>query len=234
MSSPSIPSAPLLARTRFQASCRFSRVRAARSSPAPHSPRHEAGGALHRRPGQKRLHRSLLRKALLAQASDALRPASSRSANAPPRSVLRSRPRRSLLRPRLTSRAGSTPSPFQAQGEISLGKNALLHRTTAGSTPLPIGHKSFAVHCPLALVGRAFYPVLVHQPGASLHASSPHSVALIQSRLASFAMTSSRWDSHPQECAHAGRRKERPPRDGLSQMEMSCDQAIEAALRDVR
>ncbi len=32
---------------------------------------------------------------------------------------------------------------------------------------------------PLALVSR-LYPVLVHQPAASLHASSPHSVALMQ------------------------------------------------------
>src|SRR5271156_6911784 len=131
------------------------------------------------------------------------------ASNTLPRSVLRRQSCRRLLRPLLTSRAGSSPSPFQAQGEISPGKNALLHRTTAGSTPLPLGHKSFAVHCPLALVGSAFYPVLVHQPAASLHASSPHSVALMPLRFASFAMTSSRWDSHPQECAHAGRTKKK-------------------------
>src|SRR5208337_2274777 len=78
-----------------------------------------------------------------------------------------------LLRPRLTSRSGSTPLPFQDQGEISPGKNALLHCTTAGSTPPNLGHKSFAVLCPLALFGIAFYPVLVHRPTASIHAS-PH------------------------------------------------------------
>ena len=39
-----------------------------------------------------------------------------------------------LLRPLLTSRSGSQPSPFQARGEISPGKNAILHRTTAAST----------------------------------------------------------------------------------------------------
>src|SRR5512133_3901483 len=40
------------------------------------------------------------------------------------------------LRPRLTSRSDVfAPSPFQAQGEISLGKNVFLRRTTAGSTP---------------------------------------------------------------------------------------------------
>jgi len=39
-----------------------------------------------------------------------------------------------LLRPLLTSRSGSTPLPFQARGEISPGKNAILHRTTAAFT----------------------------------------------------------------------------------------------------
>jgi len=40
-----------------------------------------------------------------------------------------------LLRPLLTSRSGSSPSPFQAQGEISPGKNAILRHTVAASTP---------------------------------------------------------------------------------------------------
>jgi hypothetical protein len=118
-------------------------------------------------------------------------------------------PSHRLLRPRLTSRSGSTPLPFQAQGEISPGKNALLHCTTAGSTPLPLDHESFAVIGPLALVGNAFYPVLVHRPAASLHASSPHSVALMQLRFASLVVINSRWDLHPQECAHAGRTNEK-------------------------
>src|SRR6266542_4025544 len=96
---------------------------------------------------------------------------------------------------------------FQAQGEISPGKNALLHCTTAGSTPLPLDHESFAAIGPLALVGNAFYPVLVHRPAASLHASSPHSVTLMQLRFASLVVINSRWDLHPQECAHAGRTK---------------------------
>ena len=120
-------------------------------------------------------------------------------------------PSHRLLRPLLTSRSGSTPSPFRAQGEISPGKNALLHCTTAGSTPLPLDHESFAVSCPLALVGTAFYPVLVHRPAASLHASSPQSVTLMQLRFASLAVINLRWDFHPQECAHAGRTKKRAP-----------------------
>src|SRR6266702_7208309 len=80
------------------------------------------------------------------------------ASNTPSRSALRLRGGFAafppLLRPRLTSRSGSTPSPFQAQGEISPGKNALLHCTAAGSTPLPIDHESFAAIGPLALVGR--------------------------------------------------------------------------------
>src|ERR1039457_2115198 len=127
----------------------------------------------------------------------------------PPRSALHS-PCDKLIRPLLTSRSGSTPSPFQAQGEISPGKNALLHCTTAGFTPPTLGHKSFAARCPLALVGTAFYPVLVHRPPASLHASSPHSVALMQLRFTSLTVTNSRWDFHPQECAHAGRTTKPP------------------------
>ncbi|WP_218194564.1 hypothetical protein, partial [Pseudomonas sp. ACN8] len=39
----------------------------------------------------------------------------------------------------------------------------------------------------------------------SLHASSPHSVALMQLRFTSFAVASLRRDFHPQDCAHAGR-----------------------------
>jgi hypothetical protein len=97
------------------------------------------------------------------------------------------------------------PSPLQTRGEISPGKNALLHRTTAGFTPLRLDHKSFAVSCPLALLGSTFYPVLVHRLAVSLHASSPQSVALPQLRCASFAVLSSRRDLHPQEYAHAGR-----------------------------
>src|SRR5690606_37983542 len=45
----------------------------------------------------------------------------------------------------------------------SPGKNTLLHRTTAGYTPPHLGHKSFAASCPLALLGSASYPILVHR-----------------------------------------------------------------------
>jgi len=91
------------------------------------------------------------------------------------------------------------------QGEISPGKNALLRCTTAGFTPPRLDHERFAEACPLAQLGNAFYPVLVHRLAASLHASSPHSVAFMQLRFASFAVINLRQDLHPQECARAGR-----------------------------
>ena len=42
----------------------------------------------------------------------------------------------------------------------------------------------------LALLRSAFYPLLVHRPAVALHASSPHSVALMQLRFASLTVTS--------------------------------------------
>ncbi len=99
----------------------------------------------------------------------------------------------------------SSTSAFQPWGEISPGKNALLHCTTAGFTSLRLDHESFAESCPLALLSIAFYPVLVHRLAVSLHASSPHSVTLMQLRFASFAVINLRRDFHLQECARAGR-----------------------------
>ena len=98
-----------------------------------------------------------------------------------------------------------TPSPFQALGEISPGKNAILRRTTTGSTPLLLDHEGFAVYRLLALIGSAFYPVLVHWLAAALHASSPRPVTLTQLRFASLVVVNLRGDSHPQDRAHAGR-----------------------------
>ena len=55
-----------------------------------------------------------------------------------------------------------------------------------------------------ALLGTAFYPVLVHWLAVSLHASFLHSVALMQLRFASFAVANLREDFHLQDRAHAG------------------------------
>jgi hypothetical protein len=120
-----------------------------------------AGALFHRWSPHARLHLTLGRPAPPRRASDALQYSSTRRLT-----LLLVRPFApywQLLRPLLTSRSGSSPSPFQAQSEISPGKNALLHRTTAGFTPLRLGHKSFAAFSPLALLGSAFYPVLVHR-----------------------------------------------------------------------
>jgi hypothetical protein len=109
-----------------------------------------------------------------------------------------------LLRPLLTSRSGSAPSPFQAQGEISPGKNTILPRTTAASTPLRLDHQSFAVPGRLASLGSASYAVLVHRLAGSLHASSPRSVALTQLHFTSLTVVRSREDFHLVDRAHAG------------------------------
>jgi hypothetical protein len=154
-----------------------------------------AGVGLHHYPDQTRLHRAP--SGPFRQCGHLMPfPTHRLPRITPSRSALHSRFRQ-LIRPWLTSRSGSTPSPFQAQGEISPGKNALLHCTTAGFTTPPLGHKSFAVACPLALVGTAFYPILVHRPAVSIHASSPHSVALMQLRFTSLIVTNSRRDLHP-------------------------------------
>src|SRR5438445_625031 len=47
-----------------------------------------------------------------------------------------------------------------------------------------------------------------------LHASSPHSVALMQLRFTSLTVVSSREDLHLQECAHAGRTTKKEPASG--------------------
>jgi hypothetical protein len=85
-------------------------------------------------------------------------------------------------------------SPFQALGEISPGKDTLLHRTTAGYTPRRLGHKSSAASCPLALLGSASYPILVHR--LTVYASSLRLVALPQLRFNSLAVASSQEDFH--------------------------------------
>src|SRR5258708_36901062 len=90
-------------------------------------------------------------------------------------------------------------------------QNALLHCTTAGSTSPPLDHESFAGSCPLALVGAAFYPVLVHRLADSLPASSPRSVTLSQLRFPSLPVIKLRGGLDPQRAALAGCRKKSVP-----------------------
>jgi hypothetical protein len=96
-------------------------------------------------------------------------------------------------------------SPFQAQSEISPGKNALLHCTTAGYTPPALITRAsrLLARSPCRVAPPIRFLFIGSQ--FTLHASSPHSVTLVQLRFASLAVISSRRDLHPQECAHAGR-----------------------------
>jgi hypothetical protein len=117
-----------------------------------------------------------------------------------------------LLRPLLTSRSGTHRHPFRRKAR---SPRVRTHSVAAQPPDLrhpSLDHESFAVSCPLALPGGAFYPVLVHRLAASLHASSPRSVTLTQLRFASFAVINSREDLHLQECARAGRTRQRGPK----------------------
>jgi ABC-type siderophore export system fused ATPase/permease subunit len=89
--------------------------------------------------------------------------------------------------------------------KISPGKNAILIRTTAKSTPPILDHKSFASMCMLALIGIASYLVFVHRLTDSFRTSSPRSVTLTQLYFPLLAVVSSQEDFHLQDRAHAGR-----------------------------
>jgi hypothetical protein len=89
-----------------------------------------------------------------------------------------------LLWPLLTSRSGTrgVPSPFQAQGEISLGKRKDLRCTVAGYTPHPFGRGSFAVVRPLAPGCTASNPVSVRRPAVfapHFFQPRPHGLRLV-------------------------------------------------------
>jgi hypothetical protein len=105
-------------------------------------------------------------------------------------------------------------SPFQAQGEISPGKNIDLRCTTAGSTSPRLGHEGFAVIGPLALLGSAFYPVPVRRPAVSFPASFTPASRSHALRFTSLAVTSLREDFHLQVDAHAGRTNKKARREG--------------------
>ncbi len=76
-----------------------------------------------------------------------------------------------LLWPLLTPRSELFSWPFRAQREASPGKTHGLPSTTAGSTSPSLGRKSFAVICPLALVGSASIRFLFVGLDVSLPAS---------------------------------------------------------------
>ena len=102
-------------------------------------------------------------------------------------------------------------SPFQASGETSPGKNDDLPRTIAGSTPLPLGRRSFAVSGPLAPVRSASYPVPVRRLTGSFHASFSVRLTTNALRFPSVPATRFREDFHLQVIAHAGPTTRPPP-----------------------
>ena len=65
----------------------------------------------------------------------------------------------------------------------------------------------FVLLDPLALLGSTFNPVLVHGPTASIHASFPHSVALMRLHFTSFVMTNLVRDLQTRASASAERTK---------------------------
>ena len=102
-------------------------------------------------------------------------------------------------------------SPFQASGETSPGKNDDLPRTIAGSTPLPLGRRSFAVSGPLAPVRSASYPVPVRRLTGSFHASFSVRLTTNALRFPSVPATRFREDFHLQVIAHAGPTTKKSP-----------------------
>ena len=82
--------------------------------PRPCALRFHVAGAASSLTGSRRGFTARSPPAPLAQASDALLCRIVMASNTPPRSALRSAGLLQLLRPLLTSRSGSTPSPFQA------------------------------------------------------------------------------------------------------------------------
>ena len=121
-----------------------------------------------------------------------------------------SRPSLQLLRPLLTSRSVLPRRPFRHEARSPQVRTQSFPAQPPDLRRLIIDHKSFAVVCPLALIGTAFCPVLVHRLADSIHASSPRSVTLPLLRFTSFAVASLREDFHLQDCAHAGRTNKKP------------------------
>ena len=105
----------------------------------------------------------------------------------------------------MTSRSGFTRRPFRHKAQFPQVRTRSFTAQPLDLRHLSLDHESFAVRCPLALLGTASYPVLVHRLAVSLHASFPHSFTLTQLRFASFAMINLREDFHLQGRTHAGR-----------------------------
>ena len=122
-----------------------------------------------------------------------------------------------LLRPLLTPRSATCHSVRQRRPFRHKARSPQVRTMTFSAQPpdlhhLSLGRESFAVTGPLALLGSASYPVLVHRLADSLAASFSAPVALGALRFTWVAATSSPKDFHLQAITHAGhtRRKRRP------------------------
>ena len=101
----------------------------------------------------------------------------------PFRSALhRARTAARLIRPRLTSRSVSPRRPFRRKARSPQVRALAFPASPPDLRRLTLGRESFAVACPLALVGVASYPVSVRRLASSFPAS--FSVGLAASRLA--------------------------------------------------
>ena len=69
---------------------------------------------------------------------------------------------------------------------------------------LSFGRESFAVCCPLALLGNAWYPVRVPRRADSLAAAFSRPLTVAAWRFAWVVTTNSPGDWHPQVTIHAG------------------------------
>jgi hypothetical protein len=123
-------------------------------------------------------------------------------------------PSRSVLHPRAWATTTSAdfslraqvPSPFQAQGEISPGKNAILPRTLRRIYTMPAlttRASRFLARSPCCTAPHMRFLSIGSR--VTFHASFPRSVALTQLHFASLAVVGSREDLHLQDRAHAGR-----------------------------
>jgi hypothetical protein len=138
-----------------------------------------------------------------------------------------------LLRPLLTSCSGSPPSPFQAQGKISPGKNAILHRTTAAFTSPGRWPQELRSYMPARPGRRRLSSGSCTSAHGLRSTLPPHA----RSPSRSCASLASLWparpgtctptgDLHPKESAHAGRTRKRPPKGPFRTCwSRSCDQS---------
>ena len=203
-----MPGLPAFCRTRFSAARRFRRSHAlsirplvpGRSSPLP------AGDASTRKRGPCGFTAPTV--CALGLSSDFCGMASPRRVGVSPSPSFSPSRLAPLLWPLLTSRSADPHGhrrPFRRKARSPRVRPLAFAARPPDLRRLSLGHESFAVTCPLALLSSASYPVPVRRPAASLPASFTPASRSNALRFASLAVTSSREDFHLQVDAHAGR-----------------------------